>query len=258
MNPRFVLFLLSVCAGVLCTPLTLGAELSRYYLATPQGQPPKSDVGVDFSASDLNVRGLLTTRRIGDTTLVMPQFVSSFMLAPDLKFESRAIFSNLNRGVGMAAQSDAIETRLIARSFLPMLSEIEGTVRRDSAGESRRKLRLNMNDATVTYILAKPITFKANATIEQVATGRLPGTLITGVETALVQNSATDKVFNRLGFKYSTQTGAYEYQRQAAAFSRSWAQNDLFRLGLEYELMHDATNPVNLQSTVRFTWKGLF
>lgn len=261
-KPRFLSQLFSFSASLLIAQVALGAELSRYFLATSQtkGQA-KSDLGLNFSANDLNdlnVRGIVTTKRVGDTTLVMPQFVSSFALAPDLKFESRATFSNLNRGLGVASPSDAIETKLIARSFLPMLSEIEGSIRHDAAGESRRKLRLNMNDATMAYFLSKPVTLKANATIEQVAVGRLPGSMVTGVETALVQNSASAKAFNRVGFRYTTQTGANEYQRQAAAFSRSWAQSSVFRLGVEYEVMHDDTINTGLQSTVRFTWKGLF
>jgi hypothetical protein len=183
----------------------------------------------------------------------MPQLVSSFAIAPDLKFETRATFTDWNQKT--ASNRDAIETRLTARSVLPMLAEVEGLVRRDAAGESRRKLRFKMREATVPSFLYEPVTLKANATIEQVAVGNSPNALLTGVEAALVQASASATTFNQVGLKYTTRTGVTEYQRQAAAFSRSWAQNDVLRLGVEYELMHEATN---LQSTFRFTWKGFF
>lgn len=253
MNPRFVLQMLSTSAGILLfAQATLGVELTPYLRATPQGQP-KSDIGVDFAADALDLRGIITTNRIGATTQVMPQLVSSLAVASDLKFETRATFANWNENAG--STGDAIETKLTARSVLPMLAEIEGLVRRDAAGESRRKLGLKMNDATVPSFLSQPIVLKANATIEQVATGNSPSTLLTGIEAALVQKSASNSADNRIGFKYTTTTGATEYQRQAAAFSRSWAQNNVLRLGVEYELMHEAAN---LQSTFRFTWRGFF
>jgi hypothetical protein len=215
---------------------------------------PKSDVGLNFAAQSLDINGAITTQRIGDTTLVMPQLVSSYALAPDLKFESRAIFGNWNQG--SPSHGDAIETKLTARSVLPMLSEVQGSIKRDATGESHRKLRVKLHDTTLPVFRSQPVTLKANASVEHVDIGRLPGSIVTGVETALVQKSPSSSALNQLGLKYYTQTNGTEYQRQAAAFSRSWAQSKIFRLGVEYELMHDET--ANLQSTVRFTWKGLF
>jgi|GEM_PF-2420711 len=251
MKPRLVLQLISASVGLLCLRASLGAEVTRYLLTTPQGLP-RSDIGVKFTADTLNLNGAITTQRVGDNTLVLPQLVSSYALAPDLKFESRATFSNLNRA--FPTGGDAIETSLTAKSFIPMLGEIKGSVRRDTTGESRRKLRVNMKDTPVPSLLAKSLVFKANASVEEVS-GKLPGTVQTGIETALVQRLTSNTTYNQLGFKYINQTGATQFQREAAAFSRSWAQNNVLRLGVEYELAHQDTS---LQSTVRFTWKGFF
>jgi hypothetical protein len=254
MKARFLSQVLGAGASLLlCAQASFAIELTQYIKSAPQGLP-KSDVGLNFAAQSLDINGVITTQRVGDTTLVMPQLVSSYALAPDLKFESRAIFGNWNQN--SSSRSDDIETKLIARSVLPMLSEVQGSIRRDAAGESHRKLRLNMQDTTLPVFGWQPVVLKANASVEHIGVGKLPGSIVTGVESALVQKSPSSSALNQLGFKYYTQTGGTEYQRQAAAFSHSWAQSKIFRLGLEYELMHD--EDVNLQSTVRFTWKGLF
>lgn len=236
------------------TTSALSAELTPYLRATSQGQP-KSDLGVDFGASALDLSGVITTKRIGDATLIMPQLISSLSLAPDVKFETRATFTNWNDSAG--SKGDAIETTLTAHSVLPLLAEIQGRMSRDAAGESHHALHFRMNETAVPLFLflSEPLVLRANATIEQVAVGKAPGTLSKGIEAALVQKSAANNSNNSIGFKYTTKTGATEYQRQAAAFSHSWAQNDVLRLGIEYELLNEATN---LQSTFRFTWKGFF
>jgi hypothetical protein len=244
----------SVASFAMIAQQAMSAELTPYLRAVPvqQGQP-RSDVGFDFSADTLNLRGAITTRLAGDTTLITPQLVSSFALASHLKFETRATFTDWNERTG--SQGEAVESRLIARSVLPMLAEIEGLVGRNAAGDSRRKLRLKMNDTTVAAFLSEPIKLKANASIEEVGAGTASSTLLTGVETALVQQASASSAANRIGFKYTTQTGAIESERQAATFSRSWLQSDVLRLGLECELTRDAAN---MQSAVRFTWQGYF
>ena len=253
MKARFFLQMMSAGVSLLfCAQASFAIELTQYLKSAPQGLP-KSDVGLNFAAQSLDINGAITTQRVGDTTLVIPQLVSSYALAPDLKFESRAIFANWNQS---SSSRDAIETKLIARSLLPMLSEVQGSIRRDAAGESHRQLRVNMQDTTLPVFRSQPVILKANASVEHVDVGKLPGSIVTGVETALVQKSASSSALNQLGLKYYTQTNGTEYQRQAAALSRSWAQSKIFRLGVEYELMHDEA--ANLQSTVRFTWKGLF
>ncbi len=253
MNSRFVLQMLGTAAGVVMLATSvLGAEITPYLRTPAQGQP-KSDIGINVGANALNLSGAITAKRVGAATLVMPQLVSSFAIAPALKLETRATFANWNART--ASATDAIETKLTAHSVLPMLAEIEGMVGRNVAGESRHKLRFKMNDAAIASILSKPILLKTNASIEQIDYGRVSGALLTGVEAALVQNSASNTAFNRIGYKYTTKTGVTEYQRQAAAFSRSWAQNDVLRLGVEYELMQEAADQ---HSTFRFTWKAYF
>ena len=252
MNPRFMLQFLCTATGVvLVTTSAFGAGLTPYLQATSHGQP-NSDIGLALGADALDLRGAITTKRVGGATLVMPQIASSFALAPDVKFETRATFTNWNDS---SRSGHAIETKLTAHSILPLLAEIEGLVSRDAGGESHHRLGFKMNETTVSSFLSEPIVLKANATIEQVAVGNSPSTLLKGVEAALVRKSASSNSDNRIGFKYTTKTGATEYQRQATAFSHSWAQNDVLRLGVEYELMNEAAN---LQSTFRFTWKGLF
>lgn len=230
----------------------LCVELTPYLRAAPQGQP-RSDLGFNFAAEALGLGGAITTKLAGNTTLIAPQLVSSYALAPDLKFESRATFTNWNER--SASLRDAVETKLTARSLLPLLAEVEGLVGRNATGESRRKLRFKMNDATLPSFLSQPIQLKTNASIEQIGIGTAPTTLKTGVEAALVQQTSPTSPANRIGFKYNTETGATMLQRQAATFSRSWTQNDILRLGVEYELVRDTAN---LQSAVRFTWRGSF
>ena len=229
----------------------MAVDFAPYLRATQQGQP-NSDLGVDFTAHALDLRGTITTKRLGMATLVTPQFVSSFAVAPDLKLETRATFTNWNARAGPT--SNAIETKLTARSGLPMLAEIEGLMQRSAAGESHRKLDFKMREARVPSFLSDPILLKANATIEQVELGDSPSTLLTGIEAALVQQSASDGN-NRLRLNYTTASGTTEHQRQAAAFSRSWVQNNVLRLGLEYELLREAAI---VQGTLRFTWQGYF
>jgi hypothetical protein len=252
MVSKFVVQFLTVASLAAVTQPAMSAELTPYLRATPQGQP-HSDIGFNFAADALDLRGAITTSLAGNTTLIAPQLVSSFALAPDFKFETRATFSNWNENGGQLG--GAVETRLTARSPLPMFAEIEGLVGRDAGGESHRKLRFKMNDTRIPTFLSEPLLLKANASIEQVGAGNAPNTLLTGVEAALVQQASASSAYNRLGFKYTTQTGAIEDQRQAATFTRSWAQNDLLRLGIECELIRDAAD---LQSAVRFTWQGHF
>lgn len=230
----------------------MSVELNPYLSATKQGQP-KGDAGVNFVADALNLRGAITTNRAGAETLVMPQLTSSFALASDLKLETRTTFANWNERIG-AKSGDAVETKLTARSVLPMVAEIQGLVGRDAAGTSHRKLFFKMNDATVPSFLSEPIQLKTNASIEQVGVGNAQSSLLTGVEANLSQKTSAS-AYNRIGLKYTSQSGATESQRQAATFSRSWAQNKLLHLGVEYELMHEATN---LQNAIRFTWQGSF
>ncbi len=254
MTQKFGLQILAVAACAVFMQQAICAEITPYVRAIPQSKsPPRSDVGFNFFADSLNLQGAITTRRAGTTTLVTPQLASSFALAPDLKFETRATFTNWNQPTG--TQRDAVESRLTARSTLPMLAEIEGSVGHNAAGESRRKLRLKMNDATVASFQSEPIKLMTNATIEQVGKGTAPSTLVTGVEAALVQQASPASALNRLGFKYTNQTGAIDKQLQAATFSRSWLHNDALRLGVEYQLTRDVTN---LQNALRFTWQGYF
>lgn len=253
MTPRFVLQLLVGAGIAISAQPVLCAELTPYWRTTPQGQP-KSDLGFNFAAQALDLRGAITTRLAGNTTLITPQLVSSYALAPDLKFETRATFTNWNERTG--SLRDAVETRLTARSPLPMLAEVEGLVARNGTGESHRKLRFRMNDATLPSFLSEPIQLKTNATIETVGMGTSPSTLKTGVEATLVQKTSPTSPANKIGLRYNTETRTNTLlQRQAATFSRSWIQNDILRLGVEYEVVRDTTN---LQSAVRFTWQGLF
>jgi hypothetical protein len=237
-------------ASMLAQPAVC-AELTPYIKATPQGQP-KSEIGANFAYEAIDLRGAVVTKRAGAETLVMPQLVSSFLLIPDVSIQTRATFANWNEGV--ASNGDTIETKLTAHSILPMFAEIEGLVGRDVAGESYRTLRFKMHETALPTFWFEPITLKANASFERIDLGKA-STLLTGVEAALVQKSASDRVYNRIGFKYTAETGATEYQRQAATFTRSWLQNDLLRLGVEYELTHEAAS---LQNAVRFTWQGYF
>ena len=166
----------------------MSVELSPYLFTTPQGQP-KSDVGLNLVSDALGLRGNITTKRTGAMTVVTPQLASSFVLAPQLKIETRATFANWNENIG-SKMGDAVETRLTARSILPMVNEIEGLVGRDAAGMSRRKLRFTMRDATVSSFLSEPIQLRTNATIEQVGAGNAASSVLTGVEATLAQKTS--------------------------------------------------------------------
>lgn len=254
MTSKFVLQILGTVAGIaLVAHSVMALELTPYVNSTRQGQP-KSAVGLNFAADALDLRGAITTTRLaGNTTLVTPQLISTFAVIPAINIETKATFTNWNERT--AASGDAVETKLTARSILPMVAEIEGLVGHNATGEARRKLGLKMNDTTVASFLSKPIQLKANASIEEIGRGNTQNTLLTGVEAALVQQASPASVLNRVGFKYTNKTGATEYQRQAATFTRSWAQNKMLRLGVECELAHEAAN---LQSAIRFTWQGHF
>lgn len=259
MTSKFVLQILGTVAGIALAAQSVRAlEFTPYLNSTRQGQP-KSALGVNFAADALDLRGAITTTKLaGNTTLVTPQLISTFAVIPAINIETKATFTNWNER--STTSGDAVETKLTARSVLPMLAEIEGLVGRNATGEARRKLGLKMNDTTVASFLSKPIQLKANASIEEIGRGNTPSTLMTGVEAALVQQKTPVSTLNRIGFKYTNKTGATEYQRQAATFSRSWAQNSVLRLGVECELAHEATNlqAANLQKAIRFTWQGHF
>lgn len=253
MNPRLLSQMSSACAGiVLLAQTALSVEITSYLRTTRQDQP-RSNPGFNLAADTIDLRGTITTKRAGIATLVTPQLVSNFAVAPDVTLETRATFSNWNEGT--LSTSNAIQTKLTARSVLPMLAEIEGLMRHDTTGESHRKLRLQMRETNFPAFRSDPIVLKANATIEQIEVNNSPGALRTGVEAALVQRSAAHSASNRIGFRYTAESGATESQRQAAALSRTWAQNNVLRLGVEYELTHEAAT---LQGTLRLTWQGYF
>lgn len=250
----------ATAALVMCAPqvMALDLNLDPFMSSTRVGQL-KSDVGVAMKADALDVRGAITTRRIGKTTLVMPQLTSSFALDRDWKLQTQTTFANWNDTLGTAASS-AIETKLTGRSVLPLVNEIEGAVARDSIGTERKKLRVTLKDATVASIAATPIQLKTNASLEKIAVpNSVNDSLLTRVEATLAQQTSAT-ASNRIGLKYANQTGDTEFKRESAVFSRSWAQTSFLRLGVEWELMNEAADWGNtsLQNAVRFTWKGSF
>jgi hypothetical protein len=112
-----------------------------------------------------------------------------------------------------------------------------------------------MSDATIPAFLFESIKLKTNATIEQVGLGDTQHSLLTSVEAALVQQAPSSSASNRLVFKYATGTGATDYSRQAAIFSRSWTEYNFLRLAMEYQLTHEAGS---IQNVVKLSWQGFF
>lgn len=261
MANRFLLQLAGIVAAVaVCVQPAMALDLNLDpFMSTNRVGQPKSDVGVDVKADALDLRGAITTKRAGDATLVVPQFTSSFNIDRDWKLQTQTTFVNWNEQLGSNAAS-MVETKLTGRSVLPMVNEIEGGVTRDAAGTERKKLRVRMNDATVASIASKPIQLKTNASVEKIAAADgAAASLLTGVEATLAQNTSST-ASNRLGLKYTTESGIIESKRQIATVGRSWAQNKWFRLNFEWELMREAANfsETNLQNAIRFSWQGAF
>lgn len=250
----------AIAALALCARPVMALDLnliSPFVPSAPVGQP-RSDVGVDMKADALDVRGAITTRRAGNTTQVVPQLTSSFALDRDWKLQTKTTFSNWNEQLS-AKTPGAVETKLTGRSVLPLVNEIEGVVARDSMGNERKKLRVTMKDATVASVASMPIQLKTNASVEKVdAPNSLNDSLLTSVEATLAQTSST--AANRIGLKYTNQSGETEIKRESAIVSRSWAKTKLLRFGVEWELMREVASweTTNLQNVVRFTWKGSF
>lgn len=250
----------AIAALTMCAPQAMALDLNvDPFLSSTRAGQPKSDVGVNMKADALDLRGAITTKRVGNTTLVTPQLTSSFALDRDWKLQTQTTFANWNEQLG-AATSSAIETKLTGRSVLPLVNEIEGAVARDSIGTERKKLRVTMKDATVASIAATPVQLRTNASVEKIAApDKVADSLLTRVEATLAQQ-ASSTVSNRIGLRYANQTGDTEFKRESAVFSRSWDQTKLLRFGVEWEVMNEAADWGNtsLQNAIRFTWKGSF
>ena len=249
MRSRRTLPILTLCIGaVVCAQSAAAFDFSPYLRSTQ----PRSDVGLDVAADALNLRGGITTRRVGTTTKVMPQFVSSLAVATNMKLESKATFADWNTD---SRASNDVETKLTASSVFPMIAEVEGLLRHTNNGESRRKVRLKLRETRVPSLPSLPLVFRANASVETVDSAGAGEQRLTGIEAALVQLPSTAHAVNRIRFKYTSRSGPVVDARESTTFSRTWVQNKLLHLGLEYELTREASV---LASAVRFSWRGSF
>jgi hypothetical protein len=253
MRSGYALKILAVIAGsAMFAHVVIAADLTPFLQTKAQTQP-RTDLGLNFVADALNLRGVITTERIGSATLVAPRLASNLTLNSTFNLETRATFSNWNDS--FAAPNSVVETSLTARQVLPLVSEVQGLMRRDADGTEHRKLRLKMSDATIPSFLFESIKLKTNATLEQVGVGDAQHSLLTSVEAALVQQAPSSSASNRVVFKYATGTGAMDYSRQAAIFSRSWTEYNVLRLAMEYQLTHEAGS---IQNAVKLSWQGFF
>jgi len=228
------------------------ADLAPYLRNLPQNQL-RSDAGFGLATDALNLRGGVTTRRIGTTTLVMPQVVSTFAVAPNLKLESRATFADWN--AERQTTGSNVETGVTARSILPMIDDVEGVLQHTTTGELHRKLKLKLRETGVASLFSRRVLLRANASVERVEKSNTSSELITGIEAALVQPNSNYNGFNRIRFKYAAVSGADTRERQSMLLSHTWAQNQLLNLGVEYELTRDTAA---LDNTFRLSWRAVF
>ncbi|MGD9842318.1 MAG: hypothetical protein AB7F79_10030 [Steroidobacteraceae bacterium] len=249
--PALLVSLLAVFATLLAQSAN-AVQVTSYLHAVPQAQP-RTDIGLLFADDALKVNGALITQQLGNQTLITPRVSFNYLLLPNLRLESNASFANWNDGT--SAGNNHYETRLVARSLLPMVDEVIGTMRLDADGTLHRKLRFNSSDKLDLLLFSEPLQLNTNAVVEEVANGSATAAIYTTFETALLLSPPTSNVVDRVALRYATESGATKLQHTAAIFSREWQQSELLRLRIEYQLLNNTTN---LQNLIKFTWHGSF
>src|SRR5689334_1864612 len=97
MTKKILVQFCAVAALAMCAQqaTALDLNLDPFMSSTRVGQP-KSDVGVDMKADDLDLRGAITTKLAGNTTLIVPQLTSTYVVDRKWRLETRTVFSNWN------------------------------------------------------------------------------------------------------------------------------------------------------------------
>jgi hypothetical protein len=202
---------------------------------------PRSSVGLRLRASALEVSGDVTAEARGTSTWVAPKIATRLAIAPKLSMETRVRFAEWN---GRAALFDdaAVETRFRAQTPLPLVREIESSIRRSPDGSLSQRIGFGLIDNLGLVLDAEGrIRLRTQAVFEQTVGHQGNGALVSGLQASLSGfAAAAGAVENRLSLKYEAREGQSTRRRGTVAYHRAWRVNPFLRLSLECELVSAA------------------
>lgn len=234
-------YLTATVCGLICF-LTAGAVIAAEftpYLSSKPVDQARSSVGLRLTAKTLELAGDVTAEARGNHTYVAPKLSTNLALAPKLSMQTQVSFAEWNGRTSLLDEA-AVETRIRARTPLPLVREIESSVWRGPNGALRQRVGVGLvENLGLTFDTDGRIKLNTQAFVEETARRGDVDRLVSGLQASLsgFGTGIGTTVASRLSLRYEAREGRNSRHTGTVAYHRAWRVNEFLRLSLDCEVV---------------------